>query len=95
MTGARRKSRSRALPILMAALLLALAVSCEKADPRSAVIEERARFSVELISWAVIDPAVRFVDFSGAPCEHWAHSFTLLTGADAPAPLRGDCMTEQ
>lgn len=47
--------------------------------------------SADLVTWALLDPAVLFVDFDAASCHTWAPAFELLTGAAAPAPLAEAC----
>lgn len=48
--------------------------------------------SADLITWALLDPAVLFVDFDNGECHTWAPAFELLTGVDAPGPLTGACV---
>ena len=47
--------------------------------------------AADLITWALLDPAVLFVEFAAADCHTWAPAFQLLTDAPAPAPLAGAC----
>ena len=47
--------------------------------------------AADLITWALLDPAVLFVDFEGTSCHTWAPAFELLTGAAAPASLAEAC----
>lgn len=47
--------------------------------------------AADLITWALLDPAVLFVDFDDTSCHTWAPAFELLTGVEAPAPLIDAC----
>lgn len=47
--------------------------------------------AADLITWALLDPAVLFVDFADMSCHIWAPAFELLTGVEAPAPLEDAC----
>lgn len=47
--------------------------------------------AADLITWALLDPAVLFIDFDNGECHSWAPAFELLTGVDAPAPLLEAC----
>ncbi len=50
--------------------------------------------AAELVTWAVLDPAVQFIDFADQSCAHWAAAFTLLTELAAPAPLTTECSAQ-
>lgn len=47
--------------------------------------------AADLITWALLDPAVLFVDFDDTSCFVWAPAFEMLTGVDAPASLTDAC----
>ncbi len=47
--------------------------------------------AADLITWALLDPAVLFVDFSDMSCQTWAPAYELLTRTPAPAPLSDAC----
>ena len=47
--------------------------------------------AADLITWALLDPAVLFVDFDGMSCHGWAAAFELLTDLPAPNTLAGAC----
>lgn len=49
--------------------------------------------AADLITWALLDPAVLFVEFDDTKCHTWAPAFELLTGVGAPAPLTDACET--
>ena len=47
--------------------------------------------AADLITWALLDPAVLFVDFGDMSCHAWAAAFELLTEQPAPATLTEAC----
>jgi len=47
--------------------------------------------AADLLTWAVLDPAVLFVDFDKADCAKWAVAYAALTGRSAPATVTGAC----
>ena len=47
--------------------------------------------AADLITWALLDPAVLFVEFDGLGCHGWAAAYELLTGLDAPSPITETC----
>ena len=54
-------------------------------------IHRGTEVAAELITWAVLDPAVSFIDFDEAGCRDWAAAFELLAGRPAPAHVAGAC----
>lgn len=58
----------------------------------SAWTDRGQEIAAELITWALLDPAVLFIDFGEiGTCARWAHAFSLLTGQPAPEPLVREC----
>ena len=58
----------------------------------SAWTDRGQELAAELITWALLDPAVLFIDFGEmGTCTRWAHAFSLLTGQSAPEPLVREC----
>lgn len=47
--------------------------------------------AADLITWALLDPAVLFVDFADMSCHTWGAAFELLTDTPAPATLTEAC----
>lgn len=47
--------------------------------------------AAELLTWAVLDPAVLFIDVDGAACRDWAAAYEVLTGMVAPPHVAADC----
>jgi len=47
--------------------------------------------AADLITWALLDPAVLFVDFASVPCETWIAAFELITSSPTPVTLTGAC----
>lgn len=58
------------------------------ADSWNARGTERA---ADLVTWALLDPSVLFIDFDEMSCQTWAPAFELLTSAPAPAQLSEAC----
>ncbi len=58
------------------------------ADSWNARGTERA---ADLVTWALLDPSVLFIDFAEMSCQTWAPAFELLTSAPAPAQLSEAC----
>ena len=46
--------------------------------------------AAELITWAVLDPAVLFLETDGVDCQVWQDAYQLLTGHEAP-PALAEC----
>ncbi|MEM7287016.1 MAG: hypothetical protein AAF480_11745 [Actinomycetota bacterium] len=57
----------------------------------AAWVDRGTEVAAELVTWAVLDPAVSFIDFDAEPCTDWAEAFELLTGAVAPTHVGSDC----
>lgn len=47
--------------------------------------------AADLITWALLDPAVLFVDFGDMTCHAWSAAFELLTDQPAPHTLTEAC----
>lgn len=47
--------------------------------------------AADLITWAVLDPAILFVDFDADSCDRWANAFEALTLVPAPATIQAAC----
>lgn len=51
----------------------------------AAWVDRGTEVAAELVTWAVLDPAVLFVEFAESSCGTWAAGYELLVGATAPA----------
>jgi hypothetical protein len=47
--------------------------------------------AADLITWALLDPPVLFVEFDGMSCDVWAAAFEVLTDRPAPISVAGAC----
>ncbi|MGI9607156.1 MAG: hypothetical protein ACR2P0_13550 [Acidimicrobiales bacterium] len=47
--------------------------------------------AADLITWAILDPAVLFVEFEGESCHRWAAAYELLTSQTAPTAIADSC----
>lgn len=47
--------------------------------------------TADLITWALLDPAVLFIDFADLSCHAWSAAFELLTDVSAPVTLTEAC----
>ncbi|MEM9202095.1 MAG: hypothetical protein AAGC53_10560 [Actinomycetota bacterium] len=65
--------------------------SASWADPADEWNDRGTERAAELLVWAVLDPNVLFVDFTGEPCTTWSAAFTLLTDRPAPASITDEC----
>lgn len=50
-------------------------------------VDRGTEVAAELVTWAILDPAVLFIEFDDADPQRWALAYELLTGRTAPDAL--------